>query len=76
MGKVACAYDNSLIESFFGSMQIELLDRRSWPTRADLANAIFEWLEAFYNPSRRHSALGYRSPIEFERLHTATVGAA
>jgi putative transposase len=57
-------------------MQIELLDRRSWPTRADLANAIFEWLEAFYNPTRRHSALGYRSPIEFEHLHTAAVGAA
>ncbi|MDQ4037202.1 MAG: IS3 family transposase, partial [Actinomycetota bacterium] len=59
MGKVACAYDNSLMESFFGSLQIELLDRRNWPTRADLANAIFEWIEAFYNPLRRHSALDY-----------------
>jgi putative transposase len=76
MGKVACAYDNSLMESFFGSMQIELLDRRSWATRAELANAIFEWIEAFYNPTRRHSALGYRSPIEFERLHTAVNEAA
>jgi putative transposase len=76
MGKVACAYDNSLMESFFGSMQIELLDRRTWPTRAALANAIFEWLEAFYNPVRRHSALNYRSPIEFESLHTAPVSAA
>ncbi len=76
MGKVACAYDNSLMESFFGSMQIELLDRRNWPTRALLANAIFEWLEAFYNPVRRHSALDYRSPVEFETLHTATSSAA
>jgi len=42
MGKVACAYDNSVMKSFFGSMEIELLDRRDWPTRADLANAIFE----------------------------------
>ena len=76
MGKVASAYDNSLIESFFGSMQIELLDRRHWPTRAELANAIFEWIEAFYNPLRRHSALGYLSPLEFEALHTAPASAA
>jgi transposase InsO family protein len=62
MGKVACAYDNSLIESFFGSMQIELLDRRSWTTRAELANAIFERMEAFYNPVRMHSALDCLSP--------------
>jgi len=76
MGKVASAYDNALMESFFGSMQIELLDRRAWATRAELANAIFEWIEAFYNPRRRHSALGYRSPIEFETHHTATEIAA
>lgn len=70
MGKVACAYDNSMMESFWGSMQIELLDRRIWPTRAELANAMSEWIEAFYNPVRRHSALDYKSPIEFESLHT------
>ncbi|WP_345182607.1 IS3 family transposase, partial [Nocardioides caricicola] len=70
MGKVACAYDNSMMESFFGSLQIELLDRRHWATRAELANAIFEWIEGWYNPRRRHSALGYLSPIEFENLHT------
>lgn len=76
MGKVASAYDNALMESFFGSMQIELLDRRAWSTRAELGGAIFEWIEAFYNPRRRHSALGYRSPIEFETLHTAASAAA
>lgn len=76
MGKVASAYDNALMESFFGSMQIELLDRRAWATRAELANAMFEWIEAFYNPRRRHSALGYRSPIEYENLHTAASAAA
>ena len=64
------------MESFFGSMQIELLDRRSWPTRAGLAAAIFEWIEAFYNPVRRHSALDYRSPLEHEHLHTTTESAA
>ncbi|MFM9136246.1 MAG: IS3 family transposase [bacterium] len=76
MGKVACAYDNSLAESFFGSMQIELLDRRRWPTRTELANAMFEWIEGWYNPRRRHSALNHLSPIEFEKLHTAATEAA
>jgi putative transposase len=64
------------MESFFGSLQIELLDRRTWTTRAELANAIFEWIEAFYNPIRRHSALGYLSPIDYERVHTAAEIAA
>jgi putative transposase len=76
MGKVASAYDNALMESFFGSMQIELLDRRSWATRAELGNAIFEWIEAFYNPVRRHSGIGYHSPNQFEALHTAALQAA
>ncbi len=76
MGKVASAYDNALMESFFGSLQIELLDRRTWATRAELASAIFEWIEAFYNPVRRHSAIGYLSPVEFETRQTATPVAA
>lgn len=76
MGKVASAYDNALMESFWGSMQIELLDRRHWATRAELGGAIFEWIEAFYNPTRRHSALGYLSPIQYENLHTVTLEAA
>lgn len=76
MGKVACAYDNSMMESFFGSMQIELLDRRTWPTRAALTVAIFEWIEGFYNPIRRHSGIGYLSPADHERLHTAAETAA
>lgn len=76
MGKVASAYDNALMESFFGSMQIELLDRRAWATRAELGTAIFEWIEAFYNPVRRHSGIGYYSPNQFEALHTAALQAA
>jgi putative transposase len=59
------------MESFFGSMQIELLDRRDWSSRAELANGIFEWIEAFYNPTRRHSSISYVSPLEFETRHTA-----
>jgi putative transposase len=76
MGRVASSVDNSMIESFWSSMQRELLDRRQWATRPELASAIFEWIEGFYNPVRRHSALGYRSPIEFENLHTAAELAA
>jgi putative transposase len=76
MGAVGSAYDNALMESFFGSLQIELLDRRTWQTRQQLATAIFEWIEAFYNPVRRHSSLGYLSPLDYERLHTTTEQAA
>jgi transposase InsO family protein len=57
-------------------MQRELLDRRRWSTRAELGSAIFEWIEGFYNPRRRHSGLGYLSPAQFEALHTAALTAA
>lgn len=68
--------DNAVAESFFASLQCELLDRRQWATRAELAHAMFHWIEGFYNPTRRHSTLDYRSPVEFEQLHTAAVIAA
>ena len=56
------------------AMQVELLGRRAWRTRVELANAIFEYLEIFYNRGRRHSALGMLTPVEFETRHqTATV---
>jgi putative transposase len=76
MGRVASSVDNGMIESFWSSMQRELLDRQTWASRADLGSAIFEWIEAFYNPRRRHSALGYLSPVQFEELHTAALTAA
>lgn len=76
MGKVASSVDNALIESFWSTMQRELLDRRDWDTRAELATAIFEWIEGWYNPHRRHTSLGMRSPHEFESLHAAAPGAA
>ncbi len=76
MGKVASAYVNALMESFFGSMQIELLDRRAWSTKAELGTAVFEWIEAFYNPVRRHSGIGYHRSNQFEALHTSTLEAA
>ncbi len=58
-----------LAEGFFATLQTELLDRYSWPTRQRLRVAIFEYIEVFYNLRRRHSALGYLSPIEFERRY-------
>ena len=76
MGRVASSVDNTMMESFWSTMQRELLDRQHWDTRAELASAIFEWIEAFYNPVRRHTSIGDLSPIEFEALHTAAEAAA
>ena len=76
MGRVGSAYDNAMMESFFGTLQRELLDRRRWTTRKELASAIFEWIEAWYNPRRRHTSIDDRSPVEYERLYTAAVDAA
>jgi len=71
MGTVGDALDNAVAESFFASLQCELLDRHTWPTRAGLARAIFSWIETFYNPTRRHSTLSYLSPVDFETAATA-----
>lgn len=76
MGRVASSVDNALIESFWSTMQRELLDRQHWSTRVQLASAIFEWIEGWYNPRRRHTSLGNLSPHEFEALHTVTLTAA
>lgn len=70
MGTVGDCYDNAMVESFWGTMQLELLDSRTWQTRDELANAVFEWIECWYNPNRRHSSIGMHSPITFETLHT------
>lgn len=76
MGRVGSAYDNAMMESFFSTLQRELLDRKTWTTRKELASAIFEWIEAWYNPRRRHSLIDYHSPVEHERLYTAGAHAA
>lgn len=70
MGTVGDCYDNAMMESFWGTMQLELLDTKTWQTRDELANAIFEWIECWYNPNRRHSSIGMHSPVTFETLHT------
>ncbi|GAA4301697.1 hypothetical protein GCM10023178_07410 [Actinomadura luteofluorescens] len=69
LGTVGDPYDNAVAESFWARMQTELLDRQRWRTRVELANAIFEYIEGFYNRRRRHSALDYMSPIQFESTH-------
>ena len=66
MGSIGDCYDNSMIESFWARMQVELLDRRRWNTRIELANAMFEYLEIWHNRQRRHSRLGMLTPMEFE----------
>jgi putative transposase len=70
MGTVGDALDNAMAESFFATLQLELLDRKKWATRHQLAQAVFEYIEVFYNAERRHSALHYLSPIEYETRHT------
>jgi len=67
MGTVGDAYDNAMAESFFATLEREVLDRQRFKTQADAKMAIFSWLESWYNPHRRHSSLGYRSPINYER---------
>jgi len=70
MGTVGDCFDNAPMESFWGSMQIELLNRQRWRTNLELAIAMADYIEHFYNPTRRHSALGYLTPNEFEDLHS------
>ena len=67
MGSVGDAYDNAMAESFFATLECELIDRRSWPTKAQARLDIFSWIESWYNPQRLHSGLGYLSPAECER---------
>lgn len=69
MGKVGDALDNAVAESFFATLQVELLDRQQWQTRQQLMTAIFDYIEVFFNRQRLHSTLGYLSPSEFEEVY-------
>ena len=70
MGAVGDSLDNALVESFFATLECELIDRRCWATRAQARVEVFWWLEARYNRARRHSALGYLSPAHFETMRS------
>jgi putative transposase len=71
MGTIGDCFDNSVAESFFGTLQLELLDEHRWETREQLALAIFEWIEAWYNPRRRHSYCDMLSPVDYEDARRA-----
>jgi putative transposase len=82
MGSVGDCYDNAMCESFFATLECELLDRVTLHTPGDARTAVFDFIEGWYNPRRRHSSLGYESPLTFERRHAqaaargATAGTA
>ena len=73
MGTVGDAYDNAMCESFFATLERELIDRKKFSSRTEARMAIFSFIEGWYNPTRRHSGLDYLSPINYERRHTAGV---
>ena len=67
MGSVGDCYDNAMAESLWATLEREVLSRRRFKTQAEAKMAIFSWIEGWYNPHRRHSSLGYRSPMNYER---------
>ncbi len=76
IGAGGCPYDNAVVESFWGRMQVELLNRKSWKTRIELASAIHDYIELFHNTRRRHFALGMLTPTEYEDRYFRTHDAA
>jgi putative transposase len=73
VGSVGDAYDNALCESFFATLECELLERHRFATQAAARLAVFDYIEGWYNPRRRHSALGYLSPVAYERRELVPV---
>jgi putative transposase len=74
MGSVGDCFDNAMCESFFATLECELLDRRHFKTQIEARLAIFEFIEGWYNPHRRHSAIGYLSPIDYENTGRQNTG--
>jgi putative transposase len=74
MGSVGDAYDNAMCGSFFATLECEMLGRERFGNRAAAKMKVFDFIEGWYNPRRRHSALGYLAPIEFERRQARTAG--
>ena len=66
MGSVGDAYDNAMCESFFATLECELLARRRFTSQAEARMAVFSYIEGWYNPARRHSGIRYLSPIAYE----------
>jgi len=76
MGIVGDGHDNAVLESFWGRLQTELLNRQTWRTRLELSTARFEYLEIFHNRTRRHSSLGKLTPLDYENLHQESAAVA
>ncbi len=76
LGSVGDCFDNAMAEAFFATLETELLDRHSFRSPREARPVVFDYIEGWYNPHRRHSSLGYRSPAEFERNHNAEMGGA
>jgi transposase InsO family protein len=76
MGTIGDALDNAVAESFFATLECELLDRHAWATRAGLRTAVFDFIEVFYNRQRRHSTLDYHTPLDYEHQHPSPAPAA
>lgn len=72
MGSVGDCFDTAMAERFFATLECELLDRRRFKTHTEAEIAVFDFIEGWYNPQRKHSSLGYISPLQFEKRH-ATV---
>jgi transposase InsO family protein len=67
MSRKGDCWDNAVVESFFSTLKSELVEDAVWATREDARLALFEWIEVWYNRQRRHSSLGYTSPMQFEQ---------
>lgn len=76
MSRKGDCYDNAVVESFFATLEWELIERADWHTHTEARAAIFEYIEVWYNRQRRHSALGYLSPVAYERHLMGTASAA
>lgn len=76
MSRRGNCWDNAVVESFFGTLKTELIYRQPWRSRAEVRTAVIEYIELFYNATRRHSSLGYRSPVDFERSNAPVPGDA
>ena len=76
MGRVGDCFDNAMVESFFATLECELLAQRRFQTHEEARTAVFEWIESFYNRQRRHSALGYVAPVVYEQTATTLASGA
>jgi putative transposase len=73
MGSKGDCFDNAVAESFFATLKKELINRRTWPTKAELRTEVFDYVEVFYNRERRHSTLGQRSPVDYETMRLPVI---